>query len=85
MAIEPIHGSEGRCNDFDAGFRPLLSSDRQRWLGVATAAALEIALPPVELIQIEHIYFVRDGHHRISVKQARGQHYIEAIVTAWQL
>ena len=83
--IEAIRGSEGRCNDFDAAFRPLISDDRQRWVGVATAAALEVALPPVELIQIEDTYFVRDGHHRISVAQARGQHFIDAIVTVWQL
>ena len=35
-------------------------------------------LPPVELIQVGDIYFVRDGHHRISVARALGEEYIDA-------
>jgi hypothetical protein len=41
-------------------------------------------LPPVELIQVGSVYFVRDGHHRISVARAMGQQEIEAVVTVWQ-
>ncbi len=29
-------------------------------------------------------YFVRDGHHRISVSRAFGQTHIDAEVTTWQ-
>ncbi len=39
-------------------------------------------LPPVELIQIGHEHFVRDGHHRISVARALGEYDIEAEVIA---
>lgn len=42
------------------------------------------SLPPVELIQIGEVYFVRDGHHRISVAQTMGQEQIEATVTVWE-
>jgi hypothetical protein len=38
-------------------------------------------LPPVELIQVGDSYFVRDGHHRISVARAFGQTAIDAQVT----
>ncbi|HEY3310826.1 MAG TPA: hypothetical protein VGK00_04225 [Anaerolineales bacterium] len=38
-------------------------------------------LPPVELIQVENIYYVRDGHHRISVSRSLGQDFIDAEVT----
>jgi hypothetical protein len=42
-------------------------------------------LPPVELIQIENEYYVRDGHHRISVSRALGQSYVDAEITRMQL
>ncbi len=43
-----------------------------------------MALPPVDLIQLGDTYFVRDGHHRISVARALGYAYIDANVTVWQ-
>jgi hypothetical protein len=42
-------------------------------------------LPPVALIQVGDYYFVRDGHHRISVARALGQQVIEATVEVWQV
>ena len=42
-------------------------------------------LPPVALIQVGHLYFVRDGHHRISVARALGQETIDAEVTVWDV
>jgi hypothetical protein len=39
----------------------------------------------VELIQIGEVYFVQDGHHRISVARALGQRTIEAQVVVWQV
>jgi hypothetical protein len=36
-------------------------------------------------VQIGNLYFVRDGHHRISVARALGQRSIEAKVTVWQV
>jgi hypothetical protein len=37
---------------------------------VAGALQNRIALPPVQLIQVGGIYYVRDGHHRVSVSRA---------------
>jgi hypothetical protein len=85
VPIRQIRGSEGRSRDFDADFRPLRVHTRQRWSGVAGALWRGLALPPVTLIQIGGIYFVRDGHHRISVARAFGQPDIEAEVTIWQV
>jgi len=85
VSIRDIRGSEGRCGDFDADFRPLQGHTRDRWVGIATAREMGKTLPPVELIQIGDLYFVRDGHHRISVAQAMGQEAIEAEVTAWKV
>jgi hypothetical protein len=78
VAINQIVGSEGRVNDFDKNFRPLVSHTRDRWVGIAIAQRRDIPLPPVELIQVGDEYYVRDGHHRISVARTFGQAAIEA-------
>ena len=52
-------------------------------MSVTRAYLRGIGLPPVELIQIGEVYFVRDGHHRISVAAALGQQEIDAMVTVW--
>jgi hypothetical protein len=78
VAIYQIVGSEGRVNDFDKNFRPLVSHTRDRWVGIAIAQRRDIPLPPVELIQVGDEYYVRDGHHRISVARTFGQAAIEA-------
>jgi hypothetical protein len=56
-----------------------------RWLRVAAARDQGKVLPPVVLVQVGDVYFVRDGHHRISVARALGQLDIEAEVTVWHL
>jgi hypothetical protein len=84
VPIRQIQGSEGRSKDFDAAFRPLRAHNRSRWLSVATAMQRNVILPPVALIQVGDVYYVRDGHHRISVAKALGQEAIDAEVTAWE-
>ena len=83
VPICQIRGSENRCEDFDAEFNPLKSHNRWRWLNIATARQKGAALPLVQLIQVGDAYFVRDGHHRISVAKAWGQESIDAEVTAF--
>ncbi len=85
VALDQIQGSQGRCRDFDRAFYPRQGHNQSRWLRVATARELGIALPPVALVQVGNIYFVRDGHHRISVARALGQGDIEAEVRVWQV
>lgn len=85
VLISRIKGSEGRTSDFDLNFNPLREHTRDRWLSVAQAALQDQPLPPVELIQVGDAYFVRDGHHRISVMRRTGQEAIEAEVTVWEL
>ena len=81
VPIGPIQGSEGRCQDFDAGFRPLRSHCRERWVRIAAARLMRTPLPPVTLTLVGERYFVQDGHHRISVARALGQTDIDAEVT----
>ena len=85
VPIACIRGTEGRAEDFDATFHPLHPHTRGRWLKIALAHLLGEALPPVELIRVGDTYFVRDGHHRISVAAALGQTDVDAEVTVWEL
>jgi hypothetical protein len=85
VPIEQIRGSEGRSQDFDRNFCPLQDRTRGRWLNIARARRAGKSLPPVLLVQVGEIYYVRDGHHRISVAQALGQRTIEAKVTVWHV
>jgi hypothetical protein len=73
VPISAIIGSEGRTADFDMDFHPLNEGARERWVSMAIAYLACLALPPVQLIQIGEAYFVRDGHHSISVSRALGR------------
>lgn len=84
VEIEKIRGSESRGNDFDDESNPLTEKTRDRWLRIARAFLRNEALPPVELIQVDDTYYVRDGHHRVSVARSLGQAFIDAEVIAIQ-
>jgi hypothetical protein len=83
--IDQIRGTLGKGSDFDVRFAPLNERTRSRWLKIAIARLQGTPLPAVELIQIGEIYFVVDGHHRISVARALGEQMIDAEITAWNL
>jgi hypothetical protein len=85
VPLDQIRGSLGRYTDFDLDFYPLQTHNRERWLRIARALQRGVSLPLVDLIQVGDVYFVRDGHHRISVARALGQQYIDAVVTVWQV
>jgi hypothetical protein len=81
VSIARIRGSEGRRDGFDGKFLPLHRQDRRRWVELCYAWLDSAVLPPVELIQVGYVYYVRDGHHRVSVARALGQEQIDAHVT----
>jgi len=83
VSIDQIRGSEARTTDFDEDFLPLNERSEQRWVSIFQARLSDTPLPPVDLIKVGNEYFVRDGHHRISVAKVMGQDYIEAEVTEW--
>jgi hypothetical protein len=85
VPIAQIVGSQGRCVDFDRDFHPLHDHNRERWLRIAAARQRGTLLPPVDLVQVGDLYYVQDGHHRISVARALGQLEIEARVTVWHV
>ena len=85
VPLDLIRGSEGRAEGFDTEMWPTDGQSRDRWVSVAASRERGVQLPPVELIQVGDMYFVRDGHHRISVARALGQAYIDAEVTVWEV
>lgn len=84
VPLASIRGSFDRGTDFDGDFHPTQKFTRLRWRKIATAMLNGVDLPPVELIRVGDIYFVKDGHHRISVARALRHQYIDAIVTEWE-
>jgi len=80
VPLDRIVGSEGRTGDFDRQFAPRRGNTRERWLRIGRAHGANRGLPAVELIKVGAIYFVRDGHHRLSVARQAGQQEIEAHV-----
>lgn len=85
VPINMIIGSENRSKDFDNHFRPLSEHGLERWMRISDLYLMDETIPPVELIRVGAFYFVRDGHHRISVAKALGKEYIDARVTVFQL
>lgn len=79
--VDMIRGTESRGDEFDADFLPTEEHVEQRWVSVATAMLIDVTLPPVDLLKVGNNYYVRDGHHRISVARALGIKSIDAVVT----
>jgi nucleotide-binding universal stress UspA family protein len=81
IPIDAIVGSVGRYRDFTRDFLPLHDSDQDRWAGVSFASSTGTGLPPIDVYQIGEVYFVIDGHHRISIARQNGAVLMEAYVT----
>src|SRR5450759_2525274 len=63
VPLDDIVGTVDRTRDFDRNFRPTSGRVRSRWESIAAAMRRGEPMPPVDLLQIGEIYFVRDGHH----------------------
>jgi hypothetical protein len=85
IEIAKIKGSECRVCDFDIEFLPLSQANRQRWAGVYAARLAGISLPAISVVQVGDVYYVRDGHHRISVARLLGEQYIDATAQVWEV
>ena len=81
VPLDAIVGTVDRGRDFDRSFRPTSGRVRSRWEHIAAMMRHGESLPPVDLLRIGESYFVRDGHHRVSVARALGRTDIDAIVT----
>jgi len=84
VSIDSIVGSESRYRSFTKHFLPIEEDLRDRWKKVVQAYYSRLNLPPVELYKVRDAYFVKDGHHRISVTRAKGVRNIEARVYEYE-
>jgi hypothetical protein len=80
--VADIIGSVGRVTDFDGCFRP--RGARLRTAIAERAANPRVLDQPISLLQVDHGYFVEDGHKRLSIAIAAGQRFVEADVDRFQ-
>jgi hypothetical protein len=80
VPLDAIVGTVDRTADFDRRLRPTSPRLRTRWERIAAAQRRGEALPPVSLYKVGDLYFVRDGHHRVSVAKSLGRTDIDAYV-----
>ena len=79
IPLDAIVGSVSRPNDFTRKFFPLEPVDAGRWQRVKKG--MDQSIRPIEVYQIDQVYFVLDGNHRVSVARQRGMSQIPAYVT----
>ncbi len=80
VPIANIAGSEDRYQDFSRHFFPRKEHLRHRWMSIDKAYLSDINLPPIKLLKLGDMYFVRDGNHRVSVALTQGVISIDAEV-----
>ncbi len=81
VAVAQIVGTATlRYHDFNRAFLPTQTFTKTRWRRVDEAYYEDKELPPVQLYKIGETYYVRDGHHRVSVAREQGRDYIDAEV-----
>jgi hypothetical protein len=81
VPVAQIVGSVGRRSEFDRDFMPARASMDERWKRIDRAFHRGEELPPVSLYKVGGVYFVLDGHHRVSVASYHGVEWIDAYVT----
>ncbi|SRR5581483_202903 len=80
VRVDQIVGSLNRYHEFDRAFLPADDQLATRWQNIDSAFYKDISLPPVVLYKVGQVYFVVDGHHRVSVAREQGQEFIDADV-----
>ena len=82
VAVADIIGSVGRVADFDGCFRPKHKRLREEIRARASAPA--VIDMPISLLQVDHAFFVEDGHKRLSVAIAEGRRFVDANVDRFE-
>ena len=81
IQLDAVTGTVNSRHDFDRKFRPASSRVRQRWERLDLAQRRGVAIPPIDVYLVGDMYFVKDGHHRVSVAMATRQKAMDAYVT----
>ena len=82
VAVADIIGSVGRVADFDGCFRPRHKRLREEIR--ARAATPAVVDKPISLLQVDHAFFVEDGHKRLSAAIAAGRKFVDANVDRFE-
>jgi uncharacterized ParB-like nuclease family protein len=83
IPLDKIAGSvapDFKSGDFDPGFLPLNRRMRERWTRIYQAMVEGDELPPIDVYKVDDLYYVIDGHHRVSVARNLGRPTINARV-----
>jgi len=81
IPLDAIVGSVGRYEDFTRRFLPRQNRDLTRWARVkGLVASNPHGLPPIDVYKVGEVYFVKDGHHRVSVARMLKASHIQAYV-----
>jgi hypothetical protein len=72
VPLTAVVGSASRSVDFDADFHLTNPALRQRREGLSTMMRAGGQPAPIDLVRLGELYFVRDGHHRVSAAKALG-------------
>jgi len=81
IPLDSVVGTVDSSRDFDRRFRPTSGRVRERWERLALAQRRGEPIPPIDVYRVGDLYFVIDGHHRVSIAMATGAKTIEAYVT----
>ncbi|KQY57296.1 ParB N-terminal domain-containing protein [Nocardioides sp. Root140] len=81
VPLDAVVGSAARAQDFDEDFGLTNPALRGRRDGLAAMLRAGEPLGPVDLVQLGELYFVRDGHHRVSAAKTLGWDSLPARVT----
>lgn len=84
IRLDSIVGTVDSTHDFDRKFRPTSGRVRERWERLALAQRRGESIPPIDVYRVGDLYFVQDGHHRVSIAMATGAKTIDAYVTEVQ-
>ena len=79
IPTEKIVGTVSRTDDFDSEFRPRKRHLRDRWVTMFILLQSD-SWAPIVVHKAGDVYYVEDGHHRVSVARSVGMRFIEAEV-----
>jgi hypothetical protein len=80
IEVARIVGTVDRSDDFDRDFLPRTPQIRERWERLERAFPT-LGFPPISVYQVNDIYFVIDGNHRVALAKQKGAEFIDAEVT----
>ena len=80
IPIRDVIGSVSRVHEFDGCFRPRTARLRALVAEIADAKP-DAPDDPILVYQVDHAYFVVDGHKRMAIAVAAGREFIDAVVS----